>query len=379
MNIRKFIAPDMRTAFKTVRSELGDDVVILSSRKVRDQIEVTVAADQATADAARAKALAARAVSGRVSAPTSVNNLPSDARVDALDGELRALRRLLETQLAALAWNDLSRRSPGIAELSREWSDLGFERELLSRILATLPQEAALEDLRRLARTELQGQLSTTRDEWIERGGRVVFVGPTGCGKTTALAALAARWVMRNGTQGVVLISAGETRVGAGEQLQRMGRLLGSRVIVEKDLGQLAALLSQLRDERLVLVDTAGCAPRQNEYADYSASLSAVAHDVEFAVTLSASLQVAALGNILAAYVALGRVSAVITHLDEGATLGGLLSRLVEHAIPLAYTLAGSRLLDDLRPANLDALLDRAFAAASVVEVTPARVNRYVA
>lgn len=365
MNIRRFVAPDMRSAFKIVRSELGDDVVILSSRKVRDQIEVTVAADQATADAARAKALAARAGTNRVSAPTSVNMPSSDARVDALDDELRALRRLLETQLAALAWNDMSRRSPAIAELSREWSDLGFDRDTLGRILGALPQDVALEDLRRLAQQQLQGLLTTTNDEWVERGGRVVFVGPTGCGKTTALAALAARWVMRNGTSGLVLVSAGESRMGAAEQLQRMGRLLGSRVVIEKDLRQLPSSLNELGQEKLVLIDTQGCAPRHSEYAEHQAALHAISHQVDFAITLSASLQVAAISNALTGYASLGRGAAVITHLDESASLGGLLSQLIAHGLPLGYLLAGSRLLDDLRPATLDAIVARTFATPS--------------
>ena len=103
MNIRRYLASDMKSAFKAAREVHGDDVVILSSRRVRDQIEVTVAADQATAELARANALAAKQVK-----PTDkvVKNPASDARVEALDDELRALRRLLETQLAADPWQD---------------------------------------------------------------------------------------------------------------------------------------------------------------------------------------------------------------------------------------------------------------------------------
>jgi flagellar biosynthesis protein FlhF len=204
MNIRRYLASDMKNAFKAAREVHGDDVVILSSRRVRDQIEVTVAADHATAELARANALAAKQAKP---ADRVVKNPASDARVEALDDELRALRRLLETQLAALAWNDLTRRSPAITELSREWMQLGFDRELLSRILGALPVTDQLSAVRALAREQLANRLPVTGDRWIEEGARVAFVGPAGSGKTTALTAVAARWVMRNGPRDAVMVS----------------------------------------------------------------------------------------------------------------------------------------------------------------------------
>lgn len=354
MNIRRYLASDMKSAFKAAREVHGDDVVILSSRRVRDQIEVTVAADQATAELARANALAVKQTK-----PTAavVKNPASDARVEALDDELRALRRLLETQLAALAWNDLTRRSPAITELSREWMQLGFDRELLARILGALPATDQLSTVRTLAREQLVSHLSVTGDRWIEEGARVAFVGPAGSGKTTALTAVAARWVMRNGARSAVLVSCAEARLGAVEQLQRLGRLLGTPVIVAADLASLRSTLGRLSQYKLVLVDTAGRNPRQAEFAAHCAGLAACAHELEYAITLPATLQSAALTETINAFQGLGASVGIATHLDEAAALGGLVSSLIQAQLPLAYTLSGSRLLDDLRPASGDALI----------------------
>lgn len=357
MNIRRYVASDMKSAFKAAREVHGDDVVILSSRRVRDQIELTVAADHATAELARANALAAKQARP---VEQVVKNPAADARVEALDDELRALRRLLETQLAALAWNDLTRRSPAITELSREWMQLGFDRELLSRILGALPATDQLSVVRTLAREQLVQRLPVTGDRWIEDGARVAFVGPAGSGKTTALTAVAARWVMRNGAREAVMVSCVESRLGAVEQLQRLGRLLGTPVVVVPDFASLRATLDRLRDYKLVLVDTAGRNPRQTDFAAHCAGLSACAHELEYAITLPATLQAAALTESLTAFQQLGASVGIATHLDEATALGSLVSALIESQLPLAYTLSGARLLDDLRPAQADVLITQA-------------------
>lgn len=365
MNIRRYLASDMKSAFKAAREVHGEDVVILSSRRVRDQIEVTVAADQATAELARANALAAKQAKP---VEKIVKNPASDARVEALDDELRALRRLLETQLAALAWNDLTRRSPAITELSREWMQLGFDRELLGRILGALPGTDQLSAVRSLAREQLVNRLPVTGDRWIEEGARVAFVGPAGSGKTTALTAVAARWVMRNGTRDAVMVSCAEARLGAVEQLQRLGRLLGTPVVVVSDLAALRVTLDRLRDYKLVLVDTAGRNPRQTDFATHCTGLAACAHELEYAITLPATLQATALTETITAFQGLGASVGVATHLDEAAALGGLVSSLIESQLPLAYTLSGARLLDDLRPAVADALVAQATRSVDVAE-----------
>jgi flagellar biosynthesis protein FlhF len=357
MNIRRYLASDMKSAFKAAREVHGDDVVILSSRRVKDQIEVTVAADQATAELARANALAVKQAKP---AATVVKNPASDARVEALDDELRALRRLLETQLAALAWNDLTRRSPAITELSREWMQLGFDRDLLGRILGALPVTDQLSTVRTLAREQLVSRLSVTGDRWIEEGARVAFVGPAGSGKTTALTAVAARWVMRNGARNAVLVSCAESRLGAVEQLQRLGRLLGTPVVIASDLAALRSTLDRLSHYKLVLVDTAGRNPRQTDFASHCSGLAACAHELEYAITLPATLQSAALTETITAFQGLGASVGIATHLDEATALGGLVCSLIESQLPLAYTLSGSRLLDDLRPAVADAIIANA-------------------
>ena len=372
MNIRRYIAPDMRTAFAKVRDELGPDVVILSTRRVKGQIELTVAADQsAPADSAasalppaqgsaagtvrrpvfptvnadgmpvaarstperapnpksfEARAAAepvARAKPAAVARPSAqpianiealiaadqsvdvdnapviafsgLHSLPADTRgsVAALDGEIKALRRLLEMQLASLAWNDLSRRSPAMAELSRELTELGFTRELVKEILSQLPAVEELHGVRQGAMAALAARIPVRGDEWVEKGGVVALVGPAGSGKTTALAALAARWVMRNGTGSAALIGAGDTRFGGREALSRLGRLVGLPAFSVDEMRELPALLAKLGERRLILIDTPARSIRSADFEQHLVGLHARAEFLHFLDEVGVDLQTA--------------------------------------------------------------------------------------
>ncbi|MBU6379059.1 MAG: hypothetical protein KJS95_11075 [Gammaproteobacteria bacterium] len=441
MNIRRYIAPDMRTAFKLVRDELGPDVVILSTRRVKGQIELTVASDQvplaaannsvrevsfpsltARADggadryvdryvdrtpdrgsertaerpAARRDAPAAAATTRPTAMPTSmptamsnaakaqgspvvqtVASVPAPAQataavthidtaaaaasMSALDGELKALRRLLETQLAALSWNDLSRRAPVVAEVVQELIDLGLGRALAADVANNIPPGTTdLESARRAAYQALIGRVPVVGDAWMEQGGTYAVVGPAGAGKTNAIAALGARWVMRNGAQGAALVSAGESRFGVRENLSRVGRLVGLPVHTVERLEDLPALFEKLGERRFVIIDTAGFSPRSADFAQHIASLRASLPEAHFGLALSAVSQLGSIRELISAYAQLGDLACILTHADECTTLGGLLAALMESAVPVAYTVCGNRLLDDLRPARPDTLVELA-------------------
>ena len=430
MNIRRYLAPDMRTAFKLVREELGPDVVILSTRRVKGQIELTVASDQPTVanmpssavrevsfpaltprnerpveppvarresaarPAARSTAVqdaapfAAASFAAAPSAATSsvpgmaptVAAAPAAASLataaaasatgdmgsavasmSALDGELKALRRLLETQLAALAWNDLSRRAPVVAEVVQELIDVGLGRTLAADVANSIPPGTQdLESARRAAYQGLIGRVPVIGDAWVEQGGTFAVVGPAGAGKTTAIAALAARWVMRNGAQGAALVSAGESRFGVRENLARVGRLVGLPVHTVERLEDLPGLFEKLGERRFVIIDTAGHGPRNADFAQHIASLQAALPGAHFALALSAVSQIGSVRELISAYGQLGKLSCILTHVDECTSLGGLLAALMESAVPVAYTVSGNRLLDDLRPARPDTLVELA-------------------
>jgi flagellar biosynthesis protein FlhF len=270
--------------------------------------------------------------------PTAPTAPPAPPALSALDRELKSLRRLLETQLATLGWNDLSRRSPVAAELLRQLAELGLDRDVAASVIDTVPPDTDLGLAREIALDALRTRIDVTGDRWVDQGGVLVMMGPAGSGKTSALAAIAARWVMRHGPAGAALVSAGDTRFGAYEQLSRMGRLLGVPTYRVDDAKELPRLLDRLRGQRLVLVDTA--------------STAAVRDIATVVLTLPATSQAATLHQAASRYRRLGATACVVTRLDEATSLGGLLSALIVAQLPLAYVIEGTRFPDDLRPAR---------------------------
>ena len=373
MKMQKYTAPDMRSALRKVRSEHGPDALILWTRRTAGVVELTVATDpEAVANAeiltqaARAAgadtvAIPVRSVSRPVAVPPAIIP-PAVAGSAAIDSELKSLRHLLETQLAALAWNDLTRRAPVKAALMREFASLGLDRELGASLLESVTSDDELDRARQQVLTAFSGRLLTIDDRWTTRGGVLSLVGSPGSGKSSAVAGIAARWVLRNGPNGAVLVSAGDPRFGAFEQLARLGRLLGIPTYQVEEIEALPALLTRLGEQRLVLVDTGATGSRSDDPSVEERNFATLRSIGSIAAVLPATLQATAARQIAARYARSGVTACIATRLDEAASLGGLLSAVITAALPLVYVTDGTRLPDDLRPARSDELVALAVA-----------------
>lgn len=363
MKLKKYVAPDMRQALRQVREEQGPDAVIVANRSVREGVEITIAIDYDEASAsAMSPGVAPQPIAtqsaGGVRGFRELIERQSEAQgradppEDRVNEELRTLRRMLETQLAALAWNDLTRRAPFATELLRELTEIGFTRDVAAQVADALPPSVDFPAARRLAIARLADQLRTTGDRWAEYGGVIAFVGPPGSGKSSALAKLAARWTMRHGSADLVLIGMDTERLGAAEELTHLGRLLGARAYFCESIEQLPGLLQHAQRGRLVLIDTAGIGARDPRLAPQAEALLAAHADLELAVTLSACMQSGALEQVVETLRGESRRSCVFTHVDECASLGGALSAMIRARLPVAYVCEGRRIPDDLRVAR---------------------------
>lgn len=363
MQIKKYFAADMRQALRAIREEQGPDAVILANRTLADGVEISVAVDydadtpQPDAAASRpAEDVAARSGLQGFRELLARREAAQAASVAATDGpvneELRTLRRMLETQLAALAWNELTRRAPLAAELLRELSDIGFAADVAARVADALPPGIDFTAARRLAIARIADEIVTTGDRWAEFGGVVAFVGPPGAGKSSAVAKLAARWVLRHGNRDLVLIGADVDRVGSIEEMAHLGRLLGARTYDVGALEELPELLARVATARLVLIDTTGAGVRDARLTGTVRALRAASATLEIALTMSASTQAGAVEETLAALGGERIAACVLTKIDEAASLGGALSALMRARLPVAYVSEGRRVPDDLRVAR---------------------------
>jgi flagellar biosynthesis protein FlhF len=371
MKIKHYRAADMRQALRQVRDAQGPDAVILSSRRIANGVEVVAAVDYdveieasvAASEPARPEAriptaadyaaLAQRFQGGQD--PLTISDLPADA-----NEELRTLRRMLETQLATLAWNDLSRRAPIQTELLRQLTVLGLAHDLAGELVSQLPHRMELAEAQRLSLALMARRIETVGERWMEGGGVVALVGPTGVGKTTLIAKLAARWVLRHGARDMAIVSTDSIRIGAQEQVHTLGRLLGVPAYAIDGAAELAELLDHIGERRLVLIDSAGLSQRDPRLATELETLSNASERLETSIVLSAAAQAGAIEQSLERFAAARPTTCCVTKLDEATSLGGTLSALIRTKLPLAYLSDGQQVPEDLSPARAHQLIARA-------------------
>lgn len=423
MKIKRYVAPDMRQAMREVREEQGADAVILSTRRVDEGIEVVAAVDydealvrqavrppaptgapsarverpatppaptataafgaSATALLRRAMPPAtapARPVAAPAAAPAAPR-VPATPRVpvppvasapvprpvdravretEQLREEMGDLRALLEVQLSGLAWNDLERRRPLRARVLRELSRMGIEPDVARALAGGLPEQISPEQARYLPLGMLSRSVAVSgRSLAGDDSDIIALVGPTGVGKTTTLAKLAARAVMRHGANRVALVSTDHYRIGAAAQLEHYGRLLGVQVHPAYDVRSLRKVLDMLRGRQTVLIDTAGMATSDPRLAAQLEVL-AGAGELRLDLVLAANTQPQSMEESLGAYRALKPQACILTKLDEAPSLGGALSVLIRHRLLLDYTTDGQRVPEDIAVADARTLVCRA-------------------
>jgi flagellar biosynthesis protein FlhF len=283
----------------------------------------------------------------------------ADANSD-VNEEIRSLRRMLENQLATLAWNDLARRSPLQTELLKLLTQLGLAQDLATETVTQLPTRLELAEAHRLALALLARRIEATGERWMDGGGVVSLVGATGVGKTTLIAKLAARWVLRHGPRDIALVTTDSVRIGAQEQIHTLGRLLGVPAYAIDGAAEVAGALEHLQDKRFVLIDTAGLSPRDPRLERELATLASASKRMETTLVLSAAAQAGAIEEAVQRFAAAQPTTCMLTKLDEATSLGGAISTLIRSRLPVTYVSEGQRVPEDLAPARAHQLIARA-------------------
>ncbi|MCG5499515.1 flagellar biosynthesis protein FlhF [Ectothiorhodospira lacustris] len=269
----------------------------------------------------------------------------------AMQKEIQGLRAMLQDQLASLAGQEFMRRDPGRAGVVARLQRMGLEPELAKEIAMAIshpddPAEAWQEAL-----THLSGRLAVTPDGILDQAGIMTLVGPSGVGKTTTVAKLAALQSLRHGHDSVALITTDAYRIGAHRQLQTFGQILEVPVYLAQTARQLGDMLEGLKSKRLVIIDTAGTNQRDMKLLGELESLTSVP-SARTLLVMAANVQKAVMMETVKSFARLQPEGCVLTKVDEAASLGEALSTLISAGLPLTFVSEGQRIPDDLRPAR---------------------------
>lgn len=394
MQVKRFFAADMRIAMKMIRDELGADAVITGNRRVAGGVELTavldypmepVAAKQPNAELeAELRKTQARIASAHaeVSAParsaagqdrqlspekpaaapaaTQHSSFDSSRAVEAMQSELQGLRELIEMQLGSIAWGQEQSRRPQQAGLWRRLQRIGLPADLSRSLLEKVSTVSEPRQAWRMVLAHLAQSIKVTKVEPLEEGGVIALVGPAGAGKTTTLAKLAARYVLKHGSQSIALASMDNYRIGAQEQLKTLGRILDVPVIQIDPTQPLSKSLESVARKRLILVDTAGLPASDPMMRMQLQALAERGIRSKNYLVLPATSQSQVLKATWHHYRPCGLAGCILTKLDEAGSLGDVLGLTISQHLPIAYLADGPRIPDDLHLPRSHQLVSRA-------------------
>ena len=291
--------------------------------------------------------------------PVDMQPVPATPAQENILSEIKSMGAMLQQQFATLYWNDVQLRDPQRASLLRKMLNAGFSTLLARQLLDKMPDSGVQGEswIKQVFKRNLH--VAGKADDIVAKGGVYALIGPTGVGKTTTTAKLAARAVVRYGADKVALLTTDSYRIAAYEQLKIYGKILGVAVHAVKDTDDLRLTLSALRHKHLVLIDTVGMGQRDERVGDQGEMFDATG--VQCLLLLNATSSGDTLEDVVRMYRSNKVVGCIPTKLDEAVNLGTVLDVAVRHRLVMHYMANGQRVPEDLHPVNLDYLLHRAF------------------
>ncbi|MBT9173522.1 MAG: Flagellar biosynthesis protein FlhF [Syntrophomonadaceae bacterium] len=350
MKIKKYCVENVQEGMLQIKKELGPEAVIIDSRKVREKglrgffapvkVEITAAVDSPPSPwqstAARERDFQEQKLHGELNELKQlVNQLVNRQQKQNIEEKgpfYRWMQRLIENDVApALAQQILTEIHEDFA-VENALSDEVIELILLKKVRERL-RVADLPDTARI----------------------LAFVGPTGVGKTTTLAKLAARFALYHNKQ-VGMITIDTYRIGAVEQLRTYADITGMPIEVVMTPKDMPRALKRLADRELILVDTAGRNSKNSMQVSELSSFMAGLPTPEIFLVLSATTKTKDLYRIMANFAKVNFNRLIFTKLDETDTFGVLLNTSSSTSLPLTYVTTGQNVPDDLEGANAERL-----------------------
>ncbi len=282
----------------------------------------------------------------------------SDEALGGLRDELQSVRALIDERFGMLAFMERLQRDPRQATLSQQLFDAGLSPALVRKLVQGLP--AAATDALGWATGVLERNVHTDEHDapLEDHEGVLALIGPTGVGKTTSTAKLAAAFATKHGAANLGLITLDAYRVAAHEQLRTYGRILGVPVHTAHDRASLEDLLELLSGKKLVLIDTAGMAQRDARTRELLEMLQHPA--IRKLLVINAAAQGETVDDVMVAYGVAHCLGVIVSKLDEAVKLGPALDALIRHRARVVGVANGQRVPEDWHRLSAQALVQRA-------------------
>ena len=295
---------------------------------------------------------------------TGVSDVAVRKDLEKMRAEVENIRKLLQFELAGLLQDNRSRNEPVKAMVYKLLNSVGFSDSVADSLVNQLPAEITFNNAWRELVSIIERSILVGDDEIVSKGGIVTLIGPAGVGKTTTLAKLAARFVMRYGPQRVAIVTADHYRIGAVEQIKTYGRIMGCATYAVKNIAELPQLLYTLSDKSLILVDTAGVGFKDERFNAQLSQLKLQASlKLKHYLVLPCTTQRKVLQHAYEHFAMVGLTGLILTKIDECQNVGDALSLCIDMKLPISYITDGQRVPEDLDIPNPNALARKALSA----------------
>ncbi len=291
---------------------------------------------------------------------SATNDMLQEMRVE-MRKEVNNIKSALEeAPRTDVVSNEQLTKSPVRLDLLRRLSNIGLSKKLSIKIANRLESHKDSEVIWNKALEMLRKVLPVAGGDILKKGGVVALVGPTGVGKTTTVAKLAAQFILHYGSsRDIALITMDNYRIGAHEQLSIYGRILGIPVRVASNSQELYSLVESFSNKRLVLIDTAGVSQKDQRMLEQMSSLHESGITVTSYLVMSATTQIKAMAEIIEGFAIFDARACILTKMDETAETGNAVSTLIEYQLPIAFITDGQQVPEDIHEASAEVLIDK--------------------
>lgn len=289
---------------------------------------------------------------------------PVRAQADSqVAGELSALKDMIEERFNTLAWLGSSKQNPIQSQLMLKMIRAGFSPSISRAVLERIPAESNAAEAVRWLMDVITRNLKVAAPDagLVAEGGVISLIGATGIGKTTTAAKLAAQCVQQFGASSVGLVTLDGYRVSGYEQLRAYGRLLGVVPHQAHDRAALSDLLNLLSNKRMVIIDTAGLAQRDQRIEDMLDVLDQP--KIKKVLVVNAGAHGDTLDDVFTGFKASTLHGVVLSKVDEAVKLGPSLDAMLRHQVTLRGVANGQRVPEDWQAPDAAALVRMAMSS----------------
>ncbi|HBQ24771.1 MAG TPA: flagellar biosynthesis protein FlhF [Syntrophomonas sp.] len=376
MKIKKYVARDFKTAIQKAKEEMGRDAIILHTRQVKKggilgllyppRVEITVVVDdklQVNTDRRRLgnttseSAVAKPEMSAGLDTTSTLDNSQKASHEDAVLQEIHKMKHLITDIKSRMHEVEVIKGVPEQVQQFYETLisnnvDRDIALKVVNSVANRLPKDGMSDDTwaRDVCLHTLQEVIQRVEPIQVksERQGMIVFmVGPTGVGKTTTIAKLAANLTFLD-NKNVALITLDTYRVSAADQLRTFAEIIGIPISVVFTPNDMMLAIEQYQQKDLIFVDTAGRSPYNYEQMEELREFVDIAKPDEIILVMSVTTDNNDLINIYERFQSIGVDKLIFTKLDETYNYGSILNALYEIKKPIAYLTTGQNVPDDI-------------------------------